>query len=79
LLAPAQVGVHGTRQTWGHSMAVDGWGKVIKKNPDAVSALQLNVRADSLKIMREQMKVVKHNRFRPQLTSLIEKIPQIKE
>ncbi|MCC8374675.1 MULTISPECIES: deaminated glutathione amidase [Photorhabdus] len=79
LLAPAQVGVHGTRQTWGHSMAVDGWGKVIKKNPDAVSALQLNIRADSLKIMREQMKVVKHNRFRPQLTSLIEKIPQIKE
>ncbi|KAA1195621.1 deaminated glutathione amidase [Photorhabdus heterorhabditis] len=73
LLAPAQVGVHGTRQTWGHSMAVDGWGKVIKKNPDAVSALQLNVRADSLKIMREQMKVVKHNRFRPQLTSLIKK------
>ncbi|MCW7761767.1 amidohydrolase [Photorhabdus luminescens] len=79
LLAPAQVGVHGTRQTWGHSMAVDGWGKVIKKNPDAVSALQLNVRADSLKVMREQMKVVKHNRFRPQLTSLIEKISQIKE
>ncbi|WP_387467181.1 deaminated glutathione amidase [Photorhabdus sp. RM323S] len=73
LLAPAQVGVHGTRQTWGHSMVVDGWGKVIKKNPDAVSALQLNVRVDSLKIMREQMKVVKHNRFRPQLTSLIEK------
>ncbi|NHB93007.1 deaminated glutathione amidase [Photorhabdus cinerea] len=73
LLAPAQVGVHGTRQTWGHSMAVDGWGKVMKKNPDAVSALQLNVRADSLKIMREQMKVVKHNRFRPQLTSLIKK------
>ncbi|NHB89367.1 deaminated glutathione amidase [Photorhabdus tasmaniensis] len=73
LLAPAQVGVHGTRQTWGHSMVVDGWGKVIKKNPDAVSALQLNVRVDSLKIMREQMRVVKHNRFRPQLTSLIEK------
>ncbi|NHB96220.1 deaminated glutathione amidase [Photorhabdus stackebrandtii] len=73
LLAPAQVGVHGTRQTWGHSMVVDGWGKVIKKNPDAVSALQLNVRAESLKIMREQMKVVKHNRFQPQLTSLIEK------
>ncbi|MGV7962963.1 carbon-nitrogen hydrolase family protein [Photorhabdus tasmaniensis] len=73
LLAPAQVGVHGTRQTWGHSMVVDGWGKVIKKNPDAVSALQLNVRVYSLKIMREQMKVVKHNRFRPQLTSLIEK------
>ncbi|WP_036768424.1 deaminated glutathione amidase [Photorhabdus australis] len=73
LLAPAQVGVHGTRQTWGHSMAVDGWGKVIKKNPDAVSALQLNIRADSLKIIREQMKVAKHNRFRPRLTSLIKK------
>ncbi|PHM53325.1 MULTISPECIES: deaminated glutathione amidase [unclassified Xenorhabdus] len=73
ILAPAQVGVHGTRRTWGHSMAVSGWGEIIKKNPLSVCALQLNIRRDSLTHMREQIRVVKHNRFRPQLTSLIKK------
>ncbi|HHR5900853.1 TPA: deaminated glutathione amidase [Providencia alcalifaciens] len=73
VLAPAQVGVHGTRRTWGHTLAVDGWGKVMKKNVDAVSALVVNVQTDSLNVMREQIRVVKHNRFRPQLTSLIKK------
>ncbi|MEY0024116.1 deaminated glutathione amidase [Providencia rettgeri] len=73
ILAPAQVGVHGTRRTWGHSLAVDGWGKVMKKNVDAVASTVLNIKTDSLSVMREQIKVVKHNRFRPQLTSLIKK------
>lgn len=73
ILAPAQVGVHGTRRTWGHTMAVDGWGKVMKKNTDAVAAIGVDIRPDSLTSMREQIRVVKHNRFRPQLTSLIEK------
>ncbi|ENZ0172249.1 deaminated glutathione amidase [Providencia rettgeri] len=73
ILAPAQVGVHGTRRTWGHSLAVDGWGKVMKKNVDAVASTALNIKTDSLSVMREQIKVVKHNRFRPQLTSLIKK------
>ncbi|MCE1736602.1 carbon-nitrogen hydrolase family protein, partial [Enterobacter hormaechei] len=48
-------------------------GEIIKKNALTVSALQLNIRRDSLIHMREQIKVVKHNRFRPQLTSLIKK------
>ncbi|MEX9848642.1 deaminated glutathione amidase [Providencia huaxiensis] len=73
ILAPAQVGVHGTRRTWGHSLAVDGWGKVMKKNVDAVASTVLNIKTDSLSVMRGQIKVVKHNRFRPQLTSLIKK------
>ena len=73
ILAPAQVGVHGTRRTWGHSLAVDGWGKVMKKNVDAVASTVLNIKTDSLSVMREQIKVVKHNRFIPQLTSLIKK------
>ncbi|CDG22964.1 putative N-carbamoyl-D-amino acid hydrolase [Xenorhabdus poinarii G6] len=73
ILAPAQVGVHGTRRTWGHTLAVSGWGDVIKQNPLSVSALLLNIRKESLTHMREQIKVVKHNRFRPQLTSLIKK------
>ncbi|GAB1439972.1 carbon-nitrogen hydrolase family protein [Providencia sp.] len=73
ILAPAQVGVHGTRRTWGHSLAVDGWGKVMKKNVDAVAFTVLNIKTGSLSGMREQIRVVKHNRFRPQLTSLIKK------
>lgn len=79
ILAPAQVGVHGTRRTWGHTLAVDGWGKVIKKNVDAVASTVLNIRTESLNGMREQIRVVKHNRFRPQLTSLTQKITTTKE
>ncbi|HBC9171327.1 TPA: carbon-nitrogen hydrolase family protein [Proteus mirabilis] len=79
ILAPAQVGTHDARRTWGHTMAVDGWGKVLKKNPDAVSALTLNIRVDSLEGMREQIRVVKHNRFRPKLTHLIKKVKDKKE
>ena len=73
ILAPAQVGVHGTRRTWGHTLAVDGWGKVMKKNVDAVASTVLNIQTENLSGMREQIRVVKHNRFRPQLTSLIKK------
>ena len=33
ILAPAQVGNHyGNRYTWGHSMVVDPWGKIIDQN-----------------------------------------------
>lgn len=79
ILAPAQVGTHDTRRTWGHTMAIDGWSKVLKKNPDAVSALTLNVGVESLHGMREQIRVVKHNRFRPKLTHLIKKVKDKEE
>ena len=33
ILAPAQVGNHyKNRHTWGHSMIIDPWGKIIGKN-----------------------------------------------
>lgn len=79
ILAPAQVGTHDTRRTWGHTIAIDGWGKVLKKNPDAVSALTLNIGVESLHGMREQIRVVKHNCFRPKLTHLIKKIKDKEE
>ncbi|MDN6774257.1 MAG: carbon-nitrogen hydrolase family protein, partial [Enterobacterales bacterium] len=41
ILAPAQVGRHGaTRRTWGHTMAVDGWGNVIEQNADLVMPIK---------------------------------------
>lgn len=74
ILGPAQRGVHGQRRTWGHSMVIDSWGNILQENADAVSALTLNIdkAKESLVRVREQMKVVKHNRFRTSLMPSIE-------
>ncbi|XEH56765.1 carbon-nitrogen hydrolase family protein [Edwardsiella tarda] len=71
ILAPAQVGSHGTtRRTWGHSMAVDGWGSVLQQNADAVRPLKIKVNTDSLAVLRQQMPLAQHNRFQPELIHL---------
>ncbi|AOV95808.1 amidohydrolase [Edwardsiella hoshinae] len=71
ILAPAQVGSHGaTRRTWGHSMAVDGWGSVLQQNADAVRPLKIKVNTDSLAALRGQMPLAQHNRFQPELIHL---------
>lgn len=68
ILAPAQVGRHSeSRRTWGHTMAVNGWGGIMAHNSDAVAALTLNVDVTSLDKLRQQMPVIHHNRFRPLL------------
>ena len=66
ILAAAQVGRHGaTRRTWGHTMAVDAWGKILGQNPDAVAALKVKIETAGLNIIRTQMPVLQHNRFLP--------------
>jgi predicted amidohydrolase len=66
ILAAAQVGRHGaTRRTWGHTMAVDAWGKILGQNPDAVAALKVKIETAGLNIIRNQMPVLQHNRFLP--------------
>ncbi|KFK97175.1 MULTISPECIES: deaminated glutathione amidase [unclassified Serratia (in: enterobacteria)] len=73
ILAPAQVGRHGTtRRTWGHSMAVDGWGNVLGENADRVSALKVRVDIGALKTIRTQMPVMQHNRFQPSLIAPVD-------
>lgn len=73
ILAPAQVGRHGaTRRTWGHTMAVDGWGNVLVENADRVSALKVRVDIGALKTIRTQMPVMQHNRFQPSLIAPVE-------
>ncbi|OMQ23567.1 deaminated glutathione amidase [Serratia oryzae] len=73
ILAPAQVGRHGaTRRTWGHSIAVDGWGTVLAENADRVSALKVRVDIGALKTIRTQMPVMQHNRFQPSLIAPVE-------
>ncbi|CNH90903.1 putative carbon-nitrogen hydrolase [Yersinia aldovae] len=74
ILAAAQVGRHGaTRHTWGHSMAVDAWGKIIGQNPDAVAALKVKIETTGLKKIRNQMPVLQHNRFLPPLVPSLNK------
>ncbi len=55
-------------------MVIDSWGNILQENADAVSALTLNIdkAKESLIGVREQMNVVKHNRFRTSLMPLIE-------
>ncbi|AIN16562.1 deaminated glutathione amidase [Yersinia rochesterensis] len=68
ILAAAQVGRHGaTRRTWGHTMAVDAWGKILAQNPDAVAALKVKIDTKGLETIRNQMPVLQHNRFLPPL------------
>ena len=80
ILAPAQVGRHGpTRRTWGHTLAVDGWGKVLAENADAVAALKVRVDTASLKNIRAQMPVLQHNRFQTSLTAPSDKLSSNQE
>lgn len=74
ILAPAQVGRHGaTRRTWGHTMAVDGWGNVIEQNADLVMPIKVKVNTHSLENIRIQMPVAQHNRFQPKLVNPLDK------
>ncbi|ENA1776780.1 carbon-nitrogen hydrolase family protein [Yersinia ruckeri] len=80
ILAPAQVGSHGlTRRTWGHSMAVDAWGKILGENPDNVSALKVRVDINGLQKIRKQMPVMQHNRFQPSLVPPFNEVLSNKE
>ncbi|AWH88423.1 deaminated glutathione amidase [Limnobaculum parvum] len=74
ILAPAQVGRHGsTRRTWGHTMAIDPWGSVVGINADAVEGIKVHVDTSGMQKLREQMPVVKHNRFQPVLKNPLNK------
>ncbi|PVZ79501.1 amidohydrolase [Serratia sp. S1B] len=80
ILAPAQVGRHGTtRRTWGHTMAVDGWGNVLAENADGVCALKVRVDRSKLQTIRSQMPVMQHNRFQPTLIAPAESLSANKE
>ncbi|EKN4698846.1 carbon-nitrogen hydrolase family protein [Yersinia ruckeri] len=80
ILAPAQVGSHGlTRRTWGHSMAVDAWGKILGENPDNVSALKVRLDINGLQKIRKQMPVMQHNRFQPSLVPPFNEVSSNKE
>lgn len=70
LLGAGQWGQHnqGSRETWGHSMIVDPWGRVIAEQATECGWVQAKVDLTELRRIRQQMPVIGHNRFlEPQL------------
>ena len=62
--ASAQTGAHvagkETRQTYGHSLAVDPWGHVIAKASDGVGIVSTRIDRDLVKKVRAQIPVAQH-------------------
>ena len=65
VLAPAQGGIHpGGRQTYGHSLLIDPWGKVLACRADTGEGLILGaLDAHYLKEIRTQLPALQHRRF----------------
>ncbi len=72
VLGANQWGSHnqGSRETYGHSMVVDPWGKVSACKPEGTGWLQVRPDLQQLQKIRQNMPVLGHNRFiKPELTS----------
>lgn len=61
VMAPAQGGLHENgRRTFGHSMIVDPWGKVLDVLPEGEGMVMANVDAARLAAVRLQLPALKH-------------------
>ncbi|KAB0548135.1 carbon-nitrogen hydrolase family protein [Pseudomonas argentinensis] len=64
LLAAAQGGVHpGGRETYGHSLIVDPWGRKLAEIAEGEAALLADRDAVEQAAIRERMPVLRHKRF----------------
>ncbi|MDF0535244.1 carbon-nitrogen hydrolase family protein [Shewanella sp. A32] len=65
VLAAAQWGSHnqGGRETWGQSMIVDPWGRIVAQLPENTGWVQARLDMDELQKIRSNMPVSQHNRF----------------
>lgn len=72
ILAANQWGCHnqGRRETWGHSMIVDPWGRIISQREHGVGWVQGHLDLAEMKKIRQKMPIYQHNRFElPHLTN----------
>lgn len=74
VLAPAQVGTHQsvkteyqkrnlTRQTYGHTLAIDPWGQVINCLASGIGCLDINIDTDLIQSVRKQIPMQSHRRL----------------
>lgn len=63
VIAPAQVGLHATgRSTYGHSMVIDPWGKVVAEKIDGVGVLMAEIDLDNVTKARQKIPSLQHGR-----------------
>lgn len=63
VVAAAQTGRHTNgRETWGHSMIVDAWGRVVKSLAELPGLIVTEVDFSALGAIREQFPCLKHKR-----------------
>ena len=63
VVAPAQTGVHNrARKTWGHTVIIDPWGKVLSELQSECGVVIANIDLDLLQRIREQLPSLKHCR-----------------
>jgi predicted amidohydrolase len=68
MIAPNQGGKHPDgRETWGHSMIVDPWGKVCTEIGSDIGVGSVRVDLQSIQDVRKRMPVESHNRFKVKL------------
>lgn len=64
VIAPAQTGCHQQgRQTYGHSLIIDPWGKVLADAGETPGLISVAVDLTEVSALRAKMPVQRHNRF----------------
>jgi deaminated glutathione amidase len=66
VIAPAQGGVHANgRRTWGHSMVVDAWGKVLAERAEGAGVVLADMSMPDLLKQRTQLPALAHRKALP--------------
>lgn len=64
VVAPAQVGVHSNgRRTYGHSMIVDPWGKILAEEKTGEGLLVAEIDLNYLRQIRDKLPMVQHRKI----------------
>ncbi len=64
VLASAQGGTHDSgRRTWGHSMVIDPWGKVLNCLEEGEGIVIADLELDAMQKIRDNLPALKHRRF----------------
>ena len=63
VIAPGQVGEHeGGRKTWGHSMIISPWGKILANAEDKVGIISADINLQEVQMVRSKIPSLKHDR-----------------
>ena len=61
MVAAAQGGTHeNARRTWGHSMVVDPWGRILAQQPQGAGVVMGEILDDHLQAMRRRLPALSH-------------------